>query len=131
MVINCQKSLIDKRFVFDLTIREKGSTFVYTYQALSYDDYKAWFAIMEGKELTPVYHYYVYFYIIAYFKRFSLYFRLPFLFLSLSLSLSSLEDLSKNNYRYPYCIYIFLNNFISIFRVGNTLISSVCYLGLG
>lgn len=54
LVVNCQKSSIDKRFVFDLTIRDRGSTYVNTYQALSYDDYKAWFAIMEGKELTPV-----------------------------------------------------------------------------
>lgn len=53
-VLNCQKSSLEKRFVFDLTLRDKGSTYVNTYQALSYDDYKAWFAIMEGKELTPV-----------------------------------------------------------------------------
>src|SRR5579883_2153287 len=44
-VANCQKSPLDKRFVFDLTLRDKASTYVYTYQALSYDDYKAWFAI--------------------------------------------------------------------------------------
>lgn len=54
-VNNCQKSQSsDKRFVFDVSLRDKNSTTVYTYQAVSYDEYKAWFAIMEGKELTPV-----------------------------------------------------------------------------
>ena len=53
-VNNCQKSSSDKRFVFDVSVRDKNYTNVHSYQALSYEDYKAWFAIMEGKELTPV-----------------------------------------------------------------------------
>lgn len=53
-VNNCQKSSIDKRFVFDVSLRDKGFNNVHTYQATSYEEYKAWFAIMEGKELTPV-----------------------------------------------------------------------------
>ncbi len=40
--------------MFEVSLKDKNCTNVYTYQALSYDDYKAWFAIMEGKELTPV-----------------------------------------------------------------------------
>ena len=53
-VNNCQKSTSDKRFVFDVSLKEKNLNSVYTFQAMSYEDYKAWFAIMEGKELTPV-----------------------------------------------------------------------------
>jgi len=55
-VNNCQKASSDKiRFAFDLTLRDKqDNANVYTYQALSQDDYKAWFAVMEGKQLTPV-----------------------------------------------------------------------------
>ena len=53
-VNNCQKSSSDKRFVFEVAVRDKNYTNVHTYQACSYDDYKAWFAVMEGKELTPV-----------------------------------------------------------------------------
>lgn len=54
-VNNCQKSTSDKRFVFDVSLKEnKSVNSIYTFQAMSYDDYKAWFAIMDGKELTPV-----------------------------------------------------------------------------
>lgn len=53
-VNNCQKSTSDKRFVFDVFLRDKSLNNVHTFQAMSYDDYKAWFAIMDGKELTPV-----------------------------------------------------------------------------
>ena len=53
-VNNCQKSSSDKRFVFDVFLRDKSLNNVHTFQAMSYDDYKAWFAIMDGKELTPV-----------------------------------------------------------------------------
>ena len=53
-VNNCQKSSSDKRFIFDVSLRDKTYTNVHTYQSLSYDDYKAWFAVLEGKELTPV-----------------------------------------------------------------------------
>jgi hypothetical protein len=53
-VNNCQKANSDKRYVFEISLKDKNCTNVYTYQALSYDDYKTWFAIMEGKELTPV-----------------------------------------------------------------------------
>lgn len=53
-VNNCQKSSSDKRFVFDVSLRDKSVNNVYTFQAMSYDDHKAWFAIMDGKELTPV-----------------------------------------------------------------------------
>lgn len=40
--------------MFDVSLRDKGFTNVHTFQAMSYEDFKAWFAIMEGKELTPV-----------------------------------------------------------------------------
>lgn len=53
-VNNCQKSSSDKRFVFDVSLRDKSVNNIYTFQAMSYDDHKAWFSIMEGKELTPV-----------------------------------------------------------------------------
>ena len=54
-VNNCQKSsAIDKRYMFDVSLKEKSYSNIHTYQALTYDDYKAWFAVMEGKELTPV-----------------------------------------------------------------------------
>ncbi|CAF0705805.1 unnamed protein product [Brachionus calyciflorus] len=53
-VNNCQKSSSDKRFVFDVSLRDKSYSNIHTYQAISYDDYKAWFAVMDGKELTPV-----------------------------------------------------------------------------
>ena len=54
-VNNCQKSSSsDKKFVFEISLKDKGFTNVHTYQAPSYEDYKSWFAIMEGKELTPV-----------------------------------------------------------------------------
>ncbi len=53
-VNNCQKSSSDKRFVFDVSLRDKSLNSVYTMQAMSHDDYKAWFAILDGKELTPV-----------------------------------------------------------------------------
>lgn len=40
--------------MFDISLRDKSYSSVHTYQALSYEDYKAWFAVMDGKEMTPV-----------------------------------------------------------------------------
>jgi len=53
-VNNCLKSSSDKRFVFDVSLRDKNVNSIYTFQAMSQDDHKAWFAILDGKELTPV-----------------------------------------------------------------------------
>ncbi|XP_067663631.1 rho GTPase-activating protein 26-like isoform X2 [Haliotis asinina] len=43
---------IEKRFCFDLTVKEKNVTM--TFQCLSEEDRKAWMSAMDGKE--PVYH---------------------------------------------------------------------------
>ena len=52
---SCVKSSSEKRYALDLTLEnDKGYTNVHTYQAMSSEDFRAWFLVLEGKELTPV-----------------------------------------------------------------------------
>ncbi|XP_073828419.1 GTPase regulator associated with FAK isoform X2 [Musca autumnalis] len=52
-LVSCQRraSEFEKRFCFDLTFKEKPGT-VYTFQALSEEDRKAWINAMDGTEPT-------------------------------------------------------------------------------
>lgn len=60
-LVSCQRraSEFEKRFCFDLTFKEKPGS-VYTFQALSEEDRRAWINAMDGTEpvcqLQSIYH---------------------------------------------------------------------------
>lgn len=57
-LVSCQRraSEFEKRFCFDLTFKEKPGI-VYTFQALSEEDRRAWINAMDGTE--PVSYFYL------------------------------------------------------------------------
>lgn len=70
---SCQRraSEFEKRFCFDLTFKEKPGI-VYTFQALSEEDRKAWINAMDGTEPVSLEH--IFFCLKEISKRFLLWF---------------------------------------------------------